>query len=301
MKVINIKIPSFSDIQSIPAFKRKDMNAYCLDSQSTSLNNNLLTYVNSNGLIATSGKKYEGESTKLIIEYQLEENEEINIGDIIEYNGIPFEVITENKAISLQSISIDNLFVEQYSTSDPNKGNDLFAGYIVNKDALQTWYDNSEKTASLIECEKYDSTEHVSIEKELISEIIEYSYQNQLEKEKRLYGNDKDTWILTEDKKNKELETPNIFVLNLTDFFIEAINNKYSIEDCAFYLLKQNKQFDFSVDPDNLSSEQQELLKKEIQKIQKVYLLTQKYVELNNTYNNYLTDFFQNNNSKIQL
>ena len=100
---------------------------------------------------------------------------------------------------------------------------------------------------------------------------------------------------------DKEIETPNIFVSELTTFFIDAINNRYSVEDCAFYLLKRNKQFAFNVERDNLTLEQQETLKNEIQKIQKIYLLSSEYAELNNNYDDYLNTIMQKKDNQIQV
>ena len=299
MKIINVSVPTIDEIKRLPAYQRKNMSVLC--SPSTSLNYGSLAYVDKNGLISTVGKEYSDEDIRLEVEFQIEDNENISIGDVIEYNGVLFIVVDGSKAISLENISIPNLFTSMYSTSDPNKGNDLRVGYEINNTILSTWYEESDKIAHFIEREKYNFEEHTSTENELFSEIIRYTYQNQAEKEKRLYGKSEETFNLTKEKMDKELETPNIFVSELITFFIEAINNKYSIDDCAFYLLKQNKQFKFNVDSDNLSLEQQKLLKNEIQKIQKIYLLSLKYVELNSIYSDYLNTIIQKKNSQIQF
>ena len=294
MRITNVSVPTIDKIKRLPAYLRKNNSSYPINSPSTTLNYNMLVYVDENGIISKSGKKYSNEDIRLEIDFQIEETESISVGDIIEYNGVIFIVIDNNKAISLENVSIPNVFTAVYTTSDPNKGNDVLAKYMVNNEALLSWYESSDKTVHLVTHEKYDTEEHTNIEKQLFSEIIKYSYQYQQEMEHRLYGKSEDNvQELTEEKMQEELETPNPNVSKLISFFIEAIKNNYNIEECAFHLLKQNHKLSFNIEIDNLSPEQKELLKTEVQKIQKIYLLSLKYVELNNNYSIFLDNIVQ--------
>lgn len=285
MKIINVSVPTIDEIKRLPAYQRKNDNSYAINSQSTTLNYNMLAYVDKNGLISTTGKEFSNEDVRLEIDFQIGENENINIGDIIEYNDVLFMVIDNNKAVSLENIPVPNIFKAIYTTSDPNKGNDILDKYIINDEVLTEWFESSNKTAQLIDCEKYNTEEHTTVEKKLFSEIIKYDYQNR--KENGL--NDE----LTEEKIKEELETPNVFISELISFFIEVTKNNCSLTECAFYLLKRNRKFKFNDEIGNLSSEQKELLTQTAEKIQKIYLLSLKYEELNNNYNDYLKEIVQ--------
>ena len=294
MRITNVSVPTIDEIKMLPAYQRKNDSSYPINSSSTTFNHNLLAYVDENGIISTSGKKFSNEDIRLEINFQIEETENIRIGDIIRYNGVLFIVTENNKAVSLENVSIPNVFTAIYMTSDPNKGNDVLFKYKVNNEALLSWYESSDKTAHLISCEKYNTEEHTNVEKQLFSEIIKYSHQYHQEIEHRWYGErEVNVQELTEENMNKELETPKWWAMELISFFIEAIKNSYNIEECAFYLLKRNHKLSFNIEIDNLSPEQKELLKIEVQKIQKIYLLSLKYVELNNNYSIFLDNIVQ--------
>ncbi len=301
MKILSIKIPTVEDVINLPAYKRKNTTPYCINTQAT-LNPGFLAYIDNNGLVCMSGKKYENDGVRLIIDIQKEENEQLGVGDVVEYNGYPFEIINDNQAISLQNITIENLLEPVYSASDPNRANDVLSGYNVNKAALANWFEKSNKTLKPISEAKYVSEEHYTIEKELFKEIIKYTYASLKEINQRLYDEESaEKWNLTEAKMNDELERPNTFVANYIGYFMEAINNELDLESCALYFLKSKHLLGFNDDLGNLTEEKSQLLNNEIERIRNIYSLAIKYRDLNKNYENHLSSITPSIQSTVAM
>ena len=298
MKVLDVRIPEIEDIKNIPAFKRQSGCNYFIGSKAI-LNPSYYSYVTENGLISTVGKKYNaGDDIRLEIILEPENDDEINKGTIIEYNGILFEIIDDNKAISLENIFINNIFKPIYTVYDPNIGDNFFVGYKINNAALDEW---NNKTLNKIDIDIYNEKEHSKVEKELFKNVIIYYYSTKKEYENRAYSNEDKAGIydLSNEKILKELETPNAFVSDIIKFFISAINYKLSIEQCALYTLKgYRKLLSFDDKLDNLSQDKKEILEDEIKNIRVIYNIALKYVNLNNEYSVYLDEALSKKSNK---
>ena len=290
MKVINIELPTVEDIKDMPCFKRKGRDYYLLGNYSTSLNtgSGLYSFITEDGALNITGAS-PSDIERLMITFEKESDEEIIPGQLLEFNGVIYEATKEGKAISLEDIPIEGLFEKEYWTFDPNEGNTFPKGYSINNKVLQDMLEASDRTATIVDIPSYDSKEHIEKGKDLLTDVIKLTYslrRKTAEERNDSYG--VEIYTLTEDKLNKELETPNLFVLSMFNFFASTvIRDSLELDTSIRYILKSNKLLHYTEDLEDISPERLANLKEVIEDTKEVYRKAIKYGELNSQYDVY--------------
>ena len=303
MKVTSLGLPTVEDIKGMPCFKRKGKKYYLLANEASSkMTTGLYSFINEDGAINITGASPSG-LERYMITLEKENDEEIIPGELIEYDGIVFEVTAPDKAISLQDIIVgDVLFGKRYLTMNPNIGDDYPIGYVLRKDLLKVMWETSNRTATVLDIPKYESKEHEEVEKDLFTDVIKLTYylrKKNAEERHDSYG--AEIYTLTDEKLAKELETPNLFVLSMFNFFASTVPRDQLDESSAIMnVLKANKLLNFSEDLDTISPERLTELKEVIETIKPIYDKAVKYSELNSQYAEYKKNVIFNRESKTR-